>query len=89
LPDASGVIDRMLRAARKQVIIAEPIRNLADSNIPLLSAFARRQTDPGIGHQAARFTEITLDRLMSRYTSRLNQSFPIPGGREKVFVLNV
>ena len=89
LPDASGVIDRMLRAARKQVIIAEPIRNLADSNIPLLSPFARRQTDPGIGKQPARFTEITLDRLMSRYTSRLNQSFLIPGGREKVFVLNV
>jgi SAM-dependent methyltransferase len=89
LPDAGAIVDRMLRAARKQVIIAEPIRNLADSKMPILSALARRQTDPGVGEQSHRFTESTLDQFMSRYTSRLKRSFLIPGGREKVFVLGL
>ena len=89
LPDGAAIVDRMVRAARRQVIIAEPIRNLADSKIPFLSALARRQTDPGIGEQSHRFTESTLDKLMSRYTSRPNRSFLIPGGREKVFVLGI
>jgi SAM-dependent methyltransferase len=89
LPDAAAIVDRMLCAARKRVIIAEPIRNLADSKIPLLSALARHQTDPGIGGQSHRFTESTLDQFMSRYTSRMDQSFLIPGSREKVFVLGI
>lgn len=89
LPDATAIVDRMLSTARKQVIIAEPIRNLSDSKMPFLSALARRQTNPGIGEQSHRFTESTLDQFMSRYTSRLKRSFLIPGDREKVFVLGL
>jgi SAM-dependent methyltransferase len=88
LPDPSPIVDRMLRAARKQVIIAEPIRNLADRRIPVLSSLARQFTDPGIGPAAHRFTERTLDDFFSRYAARVSQSFLIPGGREKVYVLH-
>jgi ubiquinone/menaquinone biosynthesis C-methylase UbiE len=87
LPDPSAIIDRMLRAAKRQIIVAEPIRNLADSGVPILSALARRYTDPGIGRQADRFTEATLDKFFSRYSDRISNSFLIPGGREKVYVL--
>jgi hypothetical protein len=87
LPNASPIVDRMLRAAREQVIIAEPIRNLASSNIPLLSWFARRGTDPGHGDKPHRFTEQTLDDFFTCYAPRLRRSFLIPGGREKVYVL--
>lgn len=83
-----SVIDRMLRGARRQVIIAEPIRNLADRNVPLLSRLARRHTDPGSGRQPNRFTEKTLDALFAPYRGRVARSFLIPGGREKVYVLN-
>ena len=38
-------MQRMLAAARVQVIIAEPIRNLSDSRLGLLAAFARRHTE--------------------------------------------
>jgi SAM-dependent methyltransferase len=88
LPAAGPVVDRMLRAARRQVIVAEPIRNLADSRVPLLAWFARRQTDPGLGPQPHRFTEETLDALFAAYRSRVVRSFLIPGGREKVYVLD-
>lgn len=87
LPDPSPVVDRMLSAARKQVIIAEPIRNLADSRFPFLSAIARRETDAGTGAQPLRFSEPTLDAFFAGYASRISNSFLIPGGREKVYVL--
>lgn len=88
LPDPSPVVDRMLAAAGKQVIVAEPIRNLANSRVPLLSAIARRQTDPGTGGQPHRFNERTLDAFFTQYAARVTQSFLIPGGREKVYVLS-
>jgi SAM-dependent methyltransferase len=87
LPDPGPVMDRMLAAAGRQVIVAEPIRNLADSRVPILSWLARRQTNAGTGQQAHRFNEGTLDAFFSRHATRVVRSFLIPGGREKVYVL--
>lgn len=87
LPDAAALIDRMLAAAGDRVIVAEPVRNIASSANPLLRALGRRGTDPGAGGHDRRFTEQTLDDLMSRYASRVRRAFLIPGGREKVYVL--
>jgi hypothetical protein len=87
LPDASKVVNRMLQAARRQVIIAEPIRNLTTSNSGLLSRLGRLLTNPGSGEQPLRFTEGSLSTFFSFYGSRVVQSFAIAGGREKVYVL--
>jgi SAM-dependent methyltransferase len=87
LPDAHKLVDRMLTAASERAIVAEPVRNLASSNIPVISLLGRRGTDPGTGEQAHRFTEESLRALMARYSDRLLSSFPIPGGREQVYVL--
>lgn len=88
-PGPALVLGRMLRAARRRVVIAEPIRNLADSSIPLLAALARRQTNPGHGDQAERFTEQSLDAFFQTLGPPPSRSFLIPGGREKVYVLDV
>lgn len=87
LPDADALIARMLAAARERVIVAEPVRNLATSSLPLIGAVGRRAADPGVGGHDQRFTEATLDGLMDRYRDRLVIEFLIPGGREKVYVL--
>jgi len=87
LPEPGPVVDRMLVAAKKSVIFAEPVRNLSTAGIPLLSRLARRHTDPGSGSHEHRFTEESLDDFMKRYADRIEKSFPIPGGREKVYVL--
>jgi hypothetical protein len=88
LPDALPIVERMLKAARRQVIIAEPIRNLATSGSPLLATLGRLFTNPGVGEQPLRFTEESLDGLFSGYGSQVDQSFLIAGGREKVYVIN-
>src|SRR5262249_698550 len=88
LPDAAPVVVRMLRAAREQGVIAGPVRNLATSRNALLAALARHQTDPGLGARPRRFTEETLDAFIAGLRVRLVKSFLIPGGREKVIVLD-
>jgi SAM-dependent methyltransferase len=68
LPDPSIVIERTIAAAEKQVLIAEPIRNVADSRIFLLAFLARKLTNPGTGDQPNRFNEARLDALMGAAT---------------------
>ena len=87
LPDAEGILDRMLAAAGEKVIVSEPVRNLASSRLPLVGRIGRRAADPGVGGHAQRFTEASLGDLMGRYRERVLRSFPIPGGREVVYVL--
>lgn len=87
LPDPKPIVDRMLEAARKQVIIAEPIRNLTNSDSRALSLLGRVFTSTAAGQHLERFTEETLDRFFSNYHSRVNRSMTIAGGREKVYVL--
>lgn len=87
LPEAERIVDRMLAAALKRVIIAEPIRNLTSSDHPLVRRLGRRASDPGGGGGENRFTEATLDALMERCSHQVMRSFLIPGGREKVYVL--
>ena len=86
--DARPVVERMLQAARSQVIIAEPVRNLANSRYRLVAECARRLTNAGDGPAAARFTPQSLDSFFASFGSHMRRSFHIPGGREKVFVLS-
>lgn len=90
LPEAAVMVDKMLAAARQLVIVAEPIRNLSCSRLALLARLGRRATDPGAGRRdhGQRFDEPALDRLMEGYPGAVTASFVIPGGREKVFVLD-
>ncbi len=88
LPDAGRIVDRMIAAAGERVIVSEPIRNLASSDTPVIGLLGRRAADPGVGGHEQRFNEATLDELMAGYGSRVRAAFPIPGGREKVYVLD-
>jgi SAM-dependent methyltransferase len=87
LPHAEALVDRMLAAARDRVIVSEPVRNLASSNLAPIARLGRRAADPGVGGHAQRFSEESLEALMGHYRERILASFPIPGGRERVFVL--
>ncbi|MDQ6606302.1 MAG: class I SAM-dependent methyltransferase [Actinomycetota bacterium] len=87
LPDAAALIDRMLAAARRLVVVSEPIRNLSSSGLPLIGRLGRRAADPGVGGHQQRFDEPALDALMSRYRDRTLSALSIPGAREKIYVL--
>ncbi len=86
LPDARSIVDKLLAAATRRVIIAEPIRNLADHPNRFVAAVTSRMTNAGSGPQAHRFTEETFDALLAGLASAVTRAFLIPGGREKVYV---
>jgi hypothetical protein len=90
LPDPRPVLNRMLVAARKQVIITEPIRNFADSKIFPLAWLAHKMTNPGTGNQPRRFNEALLDLFFEPYfkSGHLRVSYLIAGNREKLCILN-
>lgn len=89
LPDPTSVAERMLKAAVKGVIIAEPIRNWSSGKTPFLGSLAQRFSDPGTGEQQMRFNEQTLDSFFARYSAHNLRTFVVPGGREKVYILDV
>jgi SAM-dependent methyltransferase len=88
LPRAERVVDRMLTSARDRVIVSEPVRNLASSDVPIVRLVGRRAANPGTGGHAKRFDERSLDALMARYRGQILKAFAIPGGRERVYVLS-
>jgi trans-aconitate methyltransferase len=88
LPHADRILDRMLAAARDRVIVSEPVRNLASSRVALIARVGRGAADPGVGGHGQRFTAESFAALMERYRERMTCSFPIPGGREQVYVLS-
>jgi SAM-dependent methyltransferase len=87
LPDPTPVVNRMLDAARLNLIVAEPVRNLASSDNHLLRLAGRLLTNPGSGEQAGRFTESSLDAFFKAYGPRVSRPIWIPGRREKIYVL--
>jgi hypothetical protein len=86
LPDARPVVDRMLAAARRQVVISEPVHNLA-ARQGMVGWLAATATDPGTGPQSNRFDETSLAELFAPYQPRIERDFYLPGGREKAYLL--
>jgi hypothetical protein len=85
---AEMLIERMVSASRRRVLIMEPIKNLTSSNSRPLAWLARRLTNEGGGRNGQRFTETTLDRLMfGALKHRLLEAKKAPGGRDKIYIL--
>jgi glycosyltransferase involved in cell wall biosynthesis len=49
------IIDKLLRAARKAVVISEPVENLSSRGPSVWSRLMRRLTNPGVGEFAYRY----------------------------------
>jgi trans-aconitate methyltransferase len=87
LPEPAPVVRRMLAAASRRVLIAEPVRNLSASRSGLVSKMSRRMTNAGSGAEISRFSEETLDKFMQQFEGRVIDSFLLAGGREKLYSL--
>jgi SAM-dependent methyltransferase len=67
---------------------AQPMRNLAASGNPLKAWIGSRGTATAVGQQEQRFDEASLDALMGGFGDAVRSVRLIPGGREKVYVLD-
>jgi hypothetical protein len=88
MPEHAAIVGRLLGAARRTLIVSEPVRNLSSSPNPLIRWLAQRSADPGSGHKQQRFDEASLDAFFAEhYAGAIEQSALIPGGREKIYCL--
>jgi hypothetical protein len=67
LPRVDEVVEKLARAARERVVIAEPHVNLASSRRGWVRALARLATGTGDGTSPVRFTEASLRDLFARH----------------------
>lgn len=86
-PRAGWIIERMLAAARRKVIVAEPIHNLSASPNPILAALGRRLTAPDTSaagpYSGRRFDYRSLSELFHSFET-FQASFVAAGGKEMV-----
>lgn len=87
LPDPAPIVERMLEAAGRTVILSEPIRNLSQSRLPGVAVLAALATNAGYGAQPNRFDEVALDRFFEAFSERIVESSLVARGREKLYVL--
>ena len=80
--DVDDVIGKMRRAARRGVVISEPIRNLSDA--PLIGGLFSAMTNPGTGSFAMRFDLDRLGALGERHEGTLVHD---EGDRNAIIVL--
>lgn len=89
LPEPYPIVERMLKAARCNVIITEPVWNLADNKNPVLSWLAKKLANPGTGDQANRFNESRFEEFVKQYRARdlVVAYYPVAAGRERLCML--
>ena len=88
IPNHVQLIESLLGAARRSLIVAEPIVNLSTSSSPLIRWLAQRSANPGDGHKAARFDAASLDAALSEhFGDRIESSVSIARGRERLYRL--
>jgi hypothetical protein len=80
IPDEEKILSKMVAAARRFVILAEPVQNLSASPHPVLAWLGRRLTNPGTGAAPDRLDADRLRQLVNPYTTDIFE--PIAGGRD-------
>jgi hypothetical protein len=86
-PQAVAMVQRMRAAALDRVIVAEPVRNLAQSRLGVVARLAAGGAATAGGAQEQRFDAVSLRALMEHFGAAVVHSGPAPGGREHVYVL--
>lgn len=89
IPEHKKIIEKLLYSASKNLIIAEPIRNLSDSKCKLISYFAKKAANPGTGDMEKRFNEKSLTEVFYQYGKQLKTRFKIDGGREMIGIFEI
>ncbi|CAN5895339.1 hypothetical protein BH11MYX2_BH11MYX2_32960 [soil metagenome] len=81
-------VDSLWAKARKGLIIREPIKNRSAHPNRLISTMSRIMSHPGVGDLPERFSELEVDRLLSRYRENRNSySKLVSDGPDKLYVL--
>lgn len=86
LPNPEPVLSRMITAAKRALIISEPVRNLTNSKFRFVRLLSGQMTNAGQRNETHRFDEESLDHVFAKLDWRPASTLFISGGREKVYL---
>ncbi len=81
IPNEREILEKLLASARHTLIISEPVKNLSNSDIRVVSWLAKKATTTRKGKAEHRFHTRNLHSLFEKY-DQLKQVFPVAGTRE-------
>jgi len=88
IPHEKQIIQKLLVACRKQLIISENIHNLSNSRSPIKSWIGEKFSAPDFGQSKIKFTKETLTKTFSDFKSRIVCWEESPDNKEIIIVLN-
>ena len=86
-PHHRKIIDKLLRAASRFVLISEPVINKAQSRNPLIAFLGEYLSDPGDGVKKFKFNSASLSDALAPYADRIVHRGTIRKGIEQIYVL--
>jgi len=75
IPNHGQVLQKLYNAAKKYLIIAEPVKNYADSKWKIVSFIAKLLNNPGDGIKTERFNINTLKEALEPFTGNKVKEF--------------
>ena len=88
IPDHNIILQKLFNAAKRYLIIAEPIKNYAQSKWKVVSLLGKLLNNPaGDGMKMHRFNLITLKEAMRPFEKNIVEEFMMLGNIEYVFVV--
>ena len=90
IPRQREILDKLLGAARRLVIIAEPVKNMSSSHSTILASLAKKLTapPPSAGqYQAERFTDQSFLEFVQSYPQFISSQL-LASERERIALLH-
>lgn len=87
IPKHHFVLDKCLKAARKQLIVCEAVKNHACSKSKIIRAIAQKLNNPGDGPKQDRFDIHTFQQALQPFRKHIVREFLAPNQIEYVVLL--
>lgn len=88
IPHQKQIIQKLLDACNKELIISENIKNLSNHNSALKSYLGKIISNAGYGQSKIKFTKSLLEETFSDFKSRIKIWEELPDNNEIIIVLN-
>lgn len=87
MPGHVSVLQSMLNAAKKYVIISECLKSYSQSSNPLLSALGRRLNNPGDGFKTLRFDFDSFQEMLKPHKAKIKKEYWASNGVDYIVLI--
>ncbi len=87
IPYHSPLLHKLLSAAKRYLIVSEPIKNYTHSKSRIISYMATMMTNPGDGAKPYRFNEDTIKQAFRPFRTNIVREFRATNNKEYIVVL--